>query len=607
MMNRTLYATAFVAALAALAWVGAGYATTNPWALAMTALIGAFFVMGALELRRFRQATASLSHALVPLREPPEALAPWLDRIDPSLQNAVRQRIDGERAALPGPALTPYLAGLLVLLGMLGTFLGMVVTLQGTALALNASVDVETIRGALSAPVKGLGLAFGTSVAGVAASAMLGLMSALCRRERLQVSQGLDAKIAGPLRVHSHAHRRDEAFHLLQRQADTMPALVDGLQALMATIERQAQALNDRLVAGQATFHDKAEASYAALAASVDRSMKQSLAESARTAGAAIPPLVERAMADIASQTKALHESVSHTAQRQLDAQFTRFEAGTHAVAETWKSALDEQQRGSDRLLQALDGALGRFAETFEQRSASLLSSVQSAQSAAQDAMAAREQQRLAAWTQALEAMAASLQREWQQAGAEGIARQQQVSQLLAQTARDIGTQAEAQARSTIAEVARLVETASEAPRAAADVIAQLRQHLSDAMARDNTVIEERARILQSLATLLDTMKHEASQMAGAAAQVTAGAVEVSSVGEAFGHALRLFGDASDRLTAQLAGIEGALDKSLARSDDQLAYYVGQAREIVELSVVSQKQILDELQQVAAQRAAAEA
>jgi hypothetical protein len=56
--------------------------------------------------------------------------------------------------ALPGPALTPYLAGLLVLLGMLGTFLGMVVTLKGTGLALENATDVEAIRASLAAPVR---------------------------------------------------------------------------------------------------------------------------------------------------------------------------------------------------------------------------------------------------------------------------------------------------------------------------------------------------------------------------------------------------------------------------------------------------------------------
>ena len=89
---------------------------------------------------------------------------------------------------LPGPALTPYLVGLLVMLGMLGTFLGMVVTLNGAVFALEGTSDLQAIRSAFAAPIKGLGLAFGTSVAGVASSAMLGLMSALSRRERMQAA-----------------------------------------------------------------------------------------------------------------------------------------------------------------------------------------------------------------------------------------------------------------------------------------------------------------------------------------------------------------------------------------------------------------------------------
>jgi len=40
------------------------------------------------------------------------------------------------------------------------------------------------------------------------------------------------------------------------------------------------------------------------------------------------------------------------------------------------------------------------------------------------------------------------------------------------------------------------------------------------------------------------------------------------------------------------------------RSDEQLAYYVAQAREVIDLSVLSQKQIIDDLQHLAGQRAA---
>src|SRR6185369_11316199 len=121
----------------------------------------------------------TLSAALAALVTTPDNLSTlddWLGSLHPSLQSPVRLRIEGERIGLPGPALTPYLVGLLVMLGMLGTFLGMVVTLNGAVFALEGTTDLQAIRSALAAPVKGLGVAFGTSVAGVAASAMLGLI-----------------------------------------------------------------------------------------------------------------------------------------------------------------------------------------------------------------------------------------------------------------------------------------------------------------------------------------------------------------------------------------------------------------------------------------------
>lgn len=140
----------------------------------------------------------------------------------------MRLRIEGERVALPGPALTPYLVGLLVLLGMLGTLLGMVVTFKGTGAALESAADLQAIRASLAAPIQGLGFSFGTSIAGVSTSAMLGLLSALCRRERLQAAQALDAQIATTLRLHSHAHQREETLALLRRQAEAMPSWSTG-------------------------------------------------------------------------------------------------------------------------------------------------------------------------------------------------------------------------------------------------------------------------------------------------------------------------------------------------------------------------------------------
>ncbi|MDN8616553.1 DUF802 domain-containing protein [Variovorax ginsengisoli] len=690
-MTRFLHYAAFFVGLAAVCWVGAGYIGSNPLALAITLLIGAFYLMGALELRRYHQATATLASAVAGLSAPPASLGPWLDTLHPSLQNAVRLRVEGERAALPGPALTPYLTGLLVLLGMLGTFLGMVVTLSGTGTALESASDLQAIRSSLAAPVKGLGLAFGTSLAGVAASAMLGLLSALCRRDRLQAGQRLDTRIATSLRVFSQSHQREQTFELLQRQSEAMPQLVDRLQAMMATMERQSQALHERLAASQDTFHGKAETAYAGLAATVGRSLEQSLIESARAASATIQPVVEATMAGIAREAAALHQTVEHGVQRQLDGLSTRFEASTATVAELWQGALAGQQRTSEAQSQDLRAALDRFAQTFEQRSAALVDSVsgrlestvgqmsegwsgalaqqqrvseklsddtQGALAAAaatfeqhaasllgtvaqshaglQAEIASRDQQRLAAWTQALEAMAAALQQEWQQAGARSEQQQQAICQTLAETAREISAQTEAHAKGTIAEIAGLMQTAAEAPRAAAEVIAELRQKLSDSMARDNAMLDERTRILATLDTLLGAVNHasteqrgaidslvatsadllervgtrftetvdaEAGKMAGIAAQVTGSAVEVASLGEAFGAGVQLFSQSNDKLAAHLQRVEGALSKSIARSDEQLEYYVAQAREVIDLSIMSQKQIVEDLQRIASQRA----
>jgi ABC-type transporter Mla subunit MlaD len=184
--------------------------------------------------------------------------------------------------------------------------------------------------------------------------------------------------------------------------------------------------------------------------------------------------------------------------------------------------------------------------------------------------------------------------------------------------------------------ITRLIQTASEAPRAAAEVIGQLRQEISNSVARDNDLLEERSRILETLNTLLTGIHHaseeqravidalvsssalalqqaggqfadkvdaEAAKLADIAAHVTSSSVEVASLGETFGFAVRSFNEANEKLIANLQRIEGAMDKSMARSDDQLAYYVAQAREVIDLSIMSQKEIVEELRQLGSKQA----
>ena len=95
----------------------------------------------------------------------------------------------------------------------------------------------------------------------------------------------------------------------------------------------------------------------------------------------------------------------------------------------------------------------------------------------------------------------------------------------------------------------------------------------------------------------IDSVSSESAKLGDIAAHVTASAVDVASLGEAFGMAVGTFSETNEKLMAHLQRIEQAIDKSMTRSDEQLAYYVAQAREIIDLSIGSQKDVLEALQQ----------
>lgn len=630
LMNRKLCIAAFIVGAAVIAWIGAGYFGSHPLALAMTIIIAGVYGAGALEMWRFHQATGALLQALSSIPPDLASLGDWLCRLPVKLRDAVRLRVEGERSGLPGPALTPYLVGLLVMLGMLGTFLGLVVTLNGAVLALESTTDLQTIRASLAAPVKGLGLAFGTSVAGVAASAMLGLISVLCRRERLQASQLLDMRIAEELRAFSLVHQRQETFRALQAQSQSLPELVVALQAMMGQMERHNERLNERLLAGQEGLHRDVREAYGLLARDVDQTLKASLAESTRLAGDSLRPAVAAAMAAIAQESATAHERMASTVAQQLDGVTVRLDGAVGNMVGAWSAAVAEQERSNRVLAAALDSSLERFGECFDARAGHLIAGVREAQGSLLASQAAHDEARTASLTAALEAMAGSLQHEWQSAGAQTLERQQEICRTLEATAQEISRHAQTHAERTIDEVARLMQTASEAPRVAAEVIGQLRQQLSDSVVRDNQLLEERARLMDGLAALVDEagrsaerqqaaveamtdaatvmveragtafaerMAEESGKLGEVAAEVTAGAVEVASLAEAFGGSVDRFGEANGALAASLARIEEALERSSLRSDDQLAYYLAQARELIDLSVLSQQRIVEELRQ----------
>ena len=119
-----------------------------------------------------------------------------------------------------------------------------------------------------------------------------------------------------------------------------------------------------------------------------------------------------------------------------------------------------------------------------------------------------------------------------------------------------------------------------------------------------------RRRVASSTTTLnqashqfIDQVNSESHKLGQIAAQVTASAVDVASLGETLGFAVQNFAQTNDKLMAQLQSIEAAMAKSMTRSDEQLAYYVVQARELIDLSITAQKDVLEALQKKAVKEA----
>jgi len=150
---------------------------------------------------------------------------------------------------------------------------------------------------------------------------------------------------------------------------------------------------------------------------------------------------------------------------------------------------------------------------------------------------------------------------------------------------------------------------------------------------RDTAMLEERAQLLETVGTLMETITLASSeqrtavdgliegatalmQRAGerfaeqvdtraasldiATRQVADSSTQVAQLAHGLDGAVQSFAETSASLATHLQQLAGALDASLARSDEQLAYYVAQAREVVDLSLLSQKQVIEELQQLAA-------
>jgi len=348
----------------------------------IVAIMGAGFSAGVIELWLRNRRAFALGREVDAL--PRKATESVLDKASAPLRAYLRARIEHAPTPALSENLTPYLVGFMVMLGLLGTLLGLFETLHGAGQALTASADVNALRSGLSAPMRGLTRSFGCSAAGVSASAMLGLASVFVRRAEANAWARAQSYATGPLRELSPMRRQLDSFQQLAQQGESLPKAALSLEqasvhlgqlaerwesAHRATLEAQqksAQELMERMRSELARTSTDASR---ALSESVAPMLKQVVAQTgdalarqmASTREALDKDLAARREAD-ASLRESLREELA-SARKEAQAHLATLAGSAKTLAGQLEQEAQERRREADCLLSELSGKLDRAAD----------------------------------------------------------------------------------------------------------------------------------------------------------------------------------------------------------------------------------------------------
>jgi membrane associated rhomboid family serine protease len=181
-----------------------------------------------------------------------------------SLLDAIAARLDESRE------LVRYLAGLLVFLGLLGTFWGLIETvgsvgkvIQSMRTGAEAGVLFDELKNGLAAPLQGMGLSFSASLFGLAGSLILGFLELQAGQAQtrfyteledwlaLAISDGASPEIAPRLPAGDLAAALNKLTAAVNDGAggraatQAMASLAEGIQGLVQHMRTEQQMIRD--------------------------------------------------------------------------------------------------------------------------------------------------------------------------------------------------------------------------------------------------------------------------------------------------------------------------------------------------------------------------
>ncbi|MCO6391305.1 flagellar motor protein MotA [Aliihoeflea aestuarii] len=186
-----------------------------------------------------------------------------------SILDSIATRLDESRD------ISRYLIGLLVFLGLLGTFWGLLQTIGSISTTIQTldpgtgspSDTLATLQAGLSAPLSGMGTAFSSSLFGLSGSLVLGFLDLQAGRAQNRfyvelenwlssvTDLGSDLSVVDPLKANSAEEIKamSERLRLMQEQggganprvAAAMANLADGISGLVKNMRSEQQMMRD--------------------------------------------------------------------------------------------------------------------------------------------------------------------------------------------------------------------------------------------------------------------------------------------------------------------------------------------------------------------------
>jgi len=173
-----------------------------------------------------------------------------------------------------GREILRYIAGILILLGLLGTFWGLIDTLSAVGGVIgsmrgggDAAVMFDELKSGLAAPLGGIGLAFSASLFGLASSLIVGFLDLQAGRAHARFhneledwlisgeAQPVPALVAAPAHEPASARELKEAVDRLtavvsegtggQAATQAMTNLAEGIQGLVQHMRAEQQMIRD--------------------------------------------------------------------------------------------------------------------------------------------------------------------------------------------------------------------------------------------------------------------------------------------------------------------------------------------------------------------------